>query len=122
MIAKKPMHSHNMGPNHPDLDYFNDKLFGYIISDNVLEHIGYHDQSLQNFYHILHKGGLLTFSLPGENTMHGTFKSKKDVHILRKNKEMHSLLRKIDKDFIEAESLITPSIFLMQIFSKSVEV
>ena len=95
MIAKKPMHSHNRGPNHPDLDYFNDKLFGYIISDNVLEHIGYHDQSLQNFYHILHKGGLLIFSLPGENTMHGTFKSKKDVHILRKNKEMHSLLRKI---------------------------
>ena len=105
-----------------EFDEFDDESFDCIVADNVLEHINYHDKILQNFYRILRADGLLIISLPSENALYRLFESKNDGHVLRRSKEIHSLLRKIGKDFIEVGSLDTPPIFIARMFSKSSEI
>lgn len=105
-----------------EFDDFDDESFDCIVVDNVLEHISYHDEILQNFHRILRMNGLLVISLPTENVLYRLLENKNDGHVLRSSKEIHSLLGRISKDFIGMGSLNTPPIYLIQLFSKSAEV
>lgn len=104
-----------------EFDDFYDESFDSIVADNVLEHISYHYQILQNFYRIPRTDGLLIITLPSKNAIYRMFESKNDGHILRSIKDIHSLLVKIGKDFIEVGSFDAAPNFLTHNFSKPVE-
>lgn len=93
-----------------------------IIADDVLEHIGDHNQILRNFYRIHNAGGILITSLSTENIICRPFESKGDGHILRTETQINSLLENIWSNFTEIGRLNVLLFFLLRIIHKCAEV
>ena len=106
-------------PSETEFELFGAGSFDCIVADNVLEHIRYHDNILENFKRILRVGGILIVSLPSENFIYRLFESKDDGHVLRTKKQINSLLKNIKRNFTEKGRLDTPPFYLLRIFQKS---